>query len=317
MSISFTDAIQKYKPDVKPITILRYSTNINKYIRDMSLPSTVESLLNKDKVFEYVKNMSDGTRKSYLNSIIVGIKAIVGEDDPVLKDYQKMRDDLNASYFKQRRTGQKSQKEQENMLTMPELDMVIDELENRIKGLKIHQKAKPTNQDFDQMLQHLILALYRNYPLRGDYAEMKVTTHQAHKKDNSTDYNYLITNSKPMKFILNSYKTNKTYGSKTILIDKPIVVKVIRRWLRFLALQDFKTYYLIVDKNGEPFNRNRLAKFIMQSLMQYTGKRTGINMLRKSYLTDKYSGVKDEMEKDAEVMGHSVTTQQEIYTRNN
>jgi hypothetical protein len=317
MSISFSEKIKAYKPDVKPITILRYSTNINKYIRDMSLPSTVESLLDKDKVFEYVKNMSDGTRKSYLNSIIVAVKAIAGEDQPVLLEYQKMRDDLNASYFKQRRTGQKSQKEQDNMLTMEELDMVIDELENRIKGLKIHKKTKPSDNDFEQMLQHLILVLYRNYPLRGDYAEMKVTTHQAHKKDNSKDFNYYISNSKPPKFILNSYKTNKTYGSKDIPIDKIDVVKVIRRWLRFLALQDFKTDYLIVDKNGEPFNRNRLAKFVMQSLLKYTGKRTGINMLRKSYLTDKYSGVKDEMEKDADVMGHSVSTQQEIYTRNN
>lgn len=317
MSISFVDKIKEYKKDVKPITILRYTTNINKYFRDMSLPATAESLLDKDKVFEYVKNMSDGTRKSYLNSIIVGVKAVVGDDEPVLKEYQKMRDDLNASYFKQRRTGEKSQKEQDNMLTMEELDMVIEELENRIKGLKIHQKAKPSANDFDQMLQHLILVLYRNYPLRGDYAEMLVKTHQEHRKDGSTDFNYLITNSKPMKMILNSYKTNKTYGSKSIPIDKPDVVKVIRRWLRFLSLQDFKTDYLIVDKNAEPFNRNRLAKFIMQSLMQYTGKRTGINMLRKSYLTDKYSGVKDEMEKDAKVMGHSVSTQQEIYTRNN
>ena len=38
-------------------------------------------------------------------------------------------------------------------------------------------------------------------------------------------------------------------------------------------------------------------------------------MLRKIYLSSKYSNVKEEMEKDAHIMGHSVETQQKVYVK--
>ena len=38
-------------------------------------------------------------------------------------------------------------------------------------------------------------------------------------------------------------------------------------------------------------------------------------MIRKSYMSSKYSGLKEEMEKDSKIMGHSVEVGQSVYTK--
>jgi len=45
------------------------------------------------------------------------------------------------------------------------------------------------------------------------------------------------------------------------------------------------------------------------------GKSISTTMLRKIYLSSKYSKVKEEMEKDAEIMGHSTQTQGKVYIK--
>ena len=45
------------------------------------------------------------------------------------------------------------------------------------------------------------------------------------------------------------------------------------------------------------------------------GKSVGSTLFRKSYLSNKYSDTKSEMEKDAHMMGNSVATQQSVYVK--
>ena len=45
------------------------------------------------------------------------------------------------------------------------------------------------------------------------------------------------------------------------------------------------------------------------------GKSISTTMLRKIYLSSKYGKVKEEMEKDAKVMGHSTEVAQSVYIK--
>jgi len=54
---------------------------------------------------------------------------------------------------------------------------------------------------------------------------------------------------------------------------------------------------------------------LIKTSKRILNKNISSTMIRKSYMSSKYSGLKEEMEKDAKVMGHSVDVGQSIYTK--
>jgi hypothetical protein len=47
----------------------------------------------------------------------------------------------------------------------------------------------------------------------------------------------------------------------------------------------------------------------------FGGKNISTNMLRKMYVSHKYGDMKEEMDKDAKALGHSVNIQQSVYNQ--
>lgn len=72
---------------------------------------------------------------------------------------------------------------------------------------------------------------------------------------------------------------------------------------------------LFKTSTGKPLTRIELSKVLLKYSKKYMGKSISSTLLRKIYLSSKYSDVKDEMEKDSKVMGHSVATQQSVYVK--
>lgn len=306
----FVTDIAAFKPNIKPVTVGRYASNISKILRETGLPYRPSSLNEKETIDKYLNGKNPSTQKAYLNALIVGIQATM-KSSPVLKDYQERRDNLNANYFRERKSGEKNKREKANMITIEEWDTLIDTLNKRIVALRVYNQQDPNKLDYNLMLQHLIILLYRNYPLRNDFAMMKVVTPVQYRKEkHDMEYNYLILGYRKCTIILNNYKTNKVYGTKEIDVSNE-VCKFIRRWQKVNKNPEF----LLSDYNGVPFTRNRLSKFLVELFAQYTGKRVGTQILRKSFLTSKYGDVVEDMKEDAEIMGHSTETQQQVYVR--
>ena len=72
---------------------------------------------------------------------------------------------------------------------------------------------------------------------------------------------------------------------------------------------------LFVSSTGKPLTRNGISQLLLKTFKQRLGKNISTTMLRKIYLSSKYQNVKEEMEKDAHIMGHSVETQQKVYVK--
>ena len=73
---------------------------------------------------------------------------------------------------------------------------------------------------------------------------------------------------------------------------------------------------LFTTSTGNELSRNALSQLLLKTSQKYMGKNISTTMLRKIYLSSKYANVKEEMKKDAKIMGHSVSTQQNVYVKN-
>ena len=63
------------------------------------------------------------------------------------------------------------------------------------------------------------------------------------------------------------------------------------------------------------FYGQSLSKLLLKETKKRMGKSISTTMLRKIYLSSKYGKVKEEMEKDAKVMGHSTGVAQSVYIK--
>lgn len=170
----------------------------------------------------------------------------------------------------------------------------FEELERKRDSLEIGSDAR------------LLLSLYTLVPpLRSDYNLVAI-----YKNDKDIKYdNYLILNNNPY-LVITKYKTAKTYKDIKIYLPKKLV-KEIKESLKLKPRE-----FIFVQKNGKPYEKsntfNRWANRTLKSL--FDKKNISLSTLRHIYISrrdlklEEKSGL--ERNKIAQIMGHSVGTQQ-------
>ena len=125
-------------------------------------------------------------------------------------------------------------------------------------------------------------------------------------EDQKRQGNFLVKhNTNKYFFVLNSYKTSAKYGERRIEIDDDVLPS-LRKYLRHN-----ESGFLLINRKGAPLNSNGITKVLNRIGEQERGKPFGSSILRHSYLSHKYKEVSQEKEKDADLMMHSVSTQQD------
>ncbi len=208
--------------------------------------------------------------------------------------------------MEQVQTHAKTERQKEIWIEWPDYLEVVDQLRDRAA----HLKSQAWNPKQTQQYQdYLIALLYSKYPLRNDWADVKViskTEYNALGEEQKKQGNYLVKHdTNKYFFVLNEYKTSKKYGEKHIEMDAEILGP-LRRWLRHND-----SGYLLINTKGNPLNSNGITKALNRIGVAERGKPLGSSILRHSYLSHKYKEVSQEKEKDAELMGHSVATQED------
>ena len=295
-------------------TIKMYISNINKLYKILDNEDDMEDLdwlTDVEKITDILSDKHFTTLRNYLNSIIVSLQ-VAEYPQELIKEYQSIRDEFNDKYIKENSTGVISAKQEENFATMDEINGVIKEMKEEIDSKKLFRKdITPKEKALVQM--YVIINILTQYPFRNDLAGMKLIKKKAfnnlsmnEKKKN----NYLLQDKNDFYFILNEYKTQAKYGEKKIKVEKNNLPSLLRKYIPLLDSE-----YLFVSSTGKPFSRNALTQILSKTFEKYLGKKISTTLLRKIYMSSKYQGTKNEMEKDAEILGHEVGTGQLIYTK--
>ena len=139
---------------------------------------------------------------------------------------------------------------------------------------KLRAAAEENLQDKKLYRDYVILSLYTLVPpLRSDYSPVRITATDDEQKDNK-----LLVDSSGVSFVLHNYKTAKQYGVQCITF--PIELEnIIRHWL------SLETSGFLFSVNGKAASESWLSGQVRNIMLRLTGKASGINILRHSYIT--------------------------------
>jgi hypothetical protein len=295
-------------------TIKMYISNINKLYKLLGNFEEMEDLdwlTDVEKITDILSDKHFTTLRNYLNSIIVSLQ-VTEYPEELIKEYQSIRDEFNDKYIKENSTGVISAKQEENFATMDEINGVIKEMKEEIDSKKLFRKdISPKEKALVQM--YVIINILTQYPFRNDLAGMKLIKKKAFNNLSMEDKkknNYLLQDKNDFYFILNEYKTQAKYGEKKIKVEKNNLPSLLRKYIPLLESE-----YLFTSSTGKPISRNALTQVLSKTFEKYLGKKISTTLLRKIYMSSKYQGTKEEMEKDAEILGHDVGTGQLVYTK--
>jgi len=299
--------IQKEKPNVRKITIesyLKYLINLHNEVYKNKDFSNLKWLKNYDKIMDTIKNKSYLTQRNILNAVIVGLHSEKVDED-IIEKYSKLRDNFNKMYIEKTKNGM-SEKEEKNIISRKELDDFIKQFESIIKIKKCRSNKNMNEKELHEFQMYIILKFYQKYPLRSDLCTFKFIKDGDVMKQGE---NYYLWNKG--EIIMNEYKTSNKYGKYTITLDNDIN-SLFKCLIKKKIIKN--NNFLITKKTGEPYTKQEFSNLIVKFFEVRLNKRIGVTLLRKIYL-QKYSDVKEEMAKDAQMMGHSVATQQGVYVK--
>ena len=314
-SNNLEEDIQKSRPNLKPNTIKQYVKNLNQ-LKKLFNSDDLNFIDKPNEVMEKLDDLHYLSQRNFLNAIIVFLNSINKDEEmnELLEQYGKKRDELNDKYIEENKTGIISDKQSKNFSTTEEIFKMINKMGEELKPLKKKSKEDITKKQMQLLQAYVLFNIYSRMPMRNDVAGMEAITQAQYRKLNNEEKkenNYLVIPSKgKIYFVLNKYKTSKKYEELNLPIEDPNLRKILRYYIKMNGMG-----VLFKTSTGKPLTRIELSKVLIKYSKKYMNKSISTTLLRKIYLSSKYSKVKEDMEKDAHMMGNSVATQQAVYVK--
>lgn len=273
-----------------------YTHNLKKLNQDQEIKN-LNFLKNKENILEQLESKKPNTKRTYLISIVSAVKNSENKQIKKLYDYYyPILEQLNKDLID---NTKKTDKEVDNWISEEELKEVIENCDAIIEEIKT--KRKIDDKQYDKLLDCLILSLYTKIaPRRSlDYIEMVVSKPE---ENQTTNYYY------QGKFYFNRFKTQKTYQQQIIDVP-PSLDQILKLYLKFKKGESNK---LLVNVKGVGL---KTSTDMTNRLNKIFGSKVSSSMLRKQFLTNKYGSIINDLEKDTENMGTSVSTAMSNYIK--
>jgi len=281
------ETVKKYveskKPNLSKSSIVTYSSILKNLYKRVFGDGEIDMLKfnEPDKVLDFLKNVPSNKRKTILSSLV-----IITDKKP----YRDLMLDDVREYNKEIHKQEKTQEQKDNWVETTQVKERLNELKENAD--LIYKKKQLTITDLQEIQSYIIMCLLGGIyisPRRSkDYVDFKIKSIDK-EKDNFLDKN---------KMYFNSYKTSKTYGLQ--VVDIPIQLKnILQKWIKINP-----TDYLLFDSNMNKISSVKLN----QRLNKIFDKKVGVNQLRHTFLTDKFSHTikeKDEIKETMQEMGSS------------
>jgi hypothetical protein len=304
--------LKEHKKNLSASSIRAYLSTWNALLKKTNLNYTDKSFFHKHQkeLMDYVNSKAtDNTKKNILACIVVLAKA-VGATDTDIKPFSDKVEELTNNINQVNSTKQKNKKQEDNWVSKEELNTIIADLRKKV----IPANSINTYQEYMNAMKYIILLLQINFPVRNDFANLKLIKKGEVMDD---DTNYIEYTNKSANLYMNNYKTVKTYGKKVFKIDNAEVKSAINK-LGVLLPKFSKDGYILVKQNGEKYNTNNFTKFFQSIFKPYGKENLGSSILRHIIVSESglYSKeLEDKREQLASVMGHSTREADDVYNK--
>ena len=246
------------------------------------------------RILDILSKYAPTTQQSYLGMLV----SILSLFPPYKKTLDIYSREFSARKREPKQEG-KTSKQEANWMEWKEIKDIQSNLVSEILKYK-----NPSPYQFEKIMSAVVLSLYTELPPRrnADYLSMVVSTTPLEGKNVC-----LMEGDTPIAFEFGVYKTAKTYGTQHL--DIPPSLQTILKFY-FLQTHPSDGSPFLVKHDASPLVAVNSITRILNGVLQ---KNIGSTMLRHIFLSDKYGNLKEEMASDAAAMGHSVSTQQNVY----
>ena len=278
MPDNLKEIIKSKRPQLTDSSITTYNSILKNLYKNVFGAGEIDEKKFDDteKILTHLKEVPPNKRKTILSALV-----IITDD----KKYRDLMLDDIKEYTHEIGKQEKSEAQQKNWVGGDEIRKLWENLKRNTDLL--YKKHHITQGDLQQIQSYVLISLLGGIfiaPRRSkDYCDFKIKDVDE-KKDN-----YLRKN----ELVFNSYKTSKCYGEQKVTCP-PALKAIINKWIKINP-----TPWLFFDTN-----MNQLSSVKMNQRLNklFGGKRVGINILRHSYLTDKYGATMEQNKKIARDM---------------
>ena len=317
MSINTKDAseeISNARPTLKTNTVKQYVINLKK-LQKIYDTDNYDFLKKPEDVMEKLSDLHYLSQRNILNAVVVLLMALNSDEkyDKLLEEYGSLRDGLNDKYSDEQKSGIISDKQSKNFATTEEVFTMINKMADELKPLKKKSKDDITKKEMQLLQAFVLFNIYARMPFRNDVAGMEAIQKRAYNKlseEEKKAKNFLVVEKNGLFFVLNKYKTAKKYEELDLPIEDPTLKKILRYYLKMNGMG-----VLFKTSTGKALTRIELSKVLLKYSQKYMGKSISTTLLRKIYLSSKYGNMKEELEKDNKVMGHSKAVALDTYVK--
>jgi len=248
-------------------------------------------LKNQMLIEEYVKDYEKKNGKPMPDTTRRNIYSLLSRLFPDVEEY-KNKFSIAVKEIKSRDTQKKSEREEENWITMEEVRKVYDSAYEKYRPI-LKQEADLNPSMLSEVSNFILLAVTSGVhinPRRSmDWTEMKIRNYTA------SDNYY-----KGGKFHFNNYKTAGTYGEQIVSVPRKL------RDILKLYIEKNPNDYLLVNHFGTKLFESGITPRLNK---MFEGKKISTTMLRHIYLSEyhKNTPALEDMKQTAQNMGHSYT----------
>ena len=292
MNTEIKEAILKNRPKLSESSVRTYVSilkNLYKAVFPEDKETDVKKFDDESKIIDHLKNQQPNKRKTILSALFVISKN---------EKYQDLMQSDGKEYNAEQNKQEATETQKENWVSQTDIDDLIAKYAKCVKGISV--KETLTTKEFQLWQDYIILCLMsgKYVPPRRlkDWTEMKIK--EAGEADNAIECNSGKRKRQTFEFVFRTYKTAKYYGAQKVDIPKELNL-ILSPFMKHCP-----TNYLLCDSHNSKLTPVKLN----QRLNKMFGKKVSCNMLRHSFLTEKYKDIPalTQLKEIASDMGHSV-----------
>ena len=265
------------------------NSTINTYVNCLTnlCNCDIKEIRKIDNILGKINDKPITTQKNILTACIVALKATKEDKyNKCIHNYNKCLKQLTERYNNELLEQKKTKKQEDNWITYKELINLQNKLLLNVKEKGLLKKDKLNNKEFDELQQLIIIMVYMTFPIRNNFANMKVI-HTSDLKNINKNDNYLVINKrKKNEFYINSYKTVKHHGAKIYTIPTKLT-RIINQFLK----HNPSGYFLVQYSRDKPLNSNNLTKYLNKIFIKEYNKKISTSMLRHIIISHMHEGL--------------------------
>ena len=293
-------AIMKIKEkNTKENSIKNKKSKLGVIVRGLDCKDNIGKCLANDKnVIDFIKKKKYANNgKDYLGTVI----ALADKEVPELKQWITKNKIQTYRTFMLKGIYESQDKAEEKTQTEP-VAFKWNEFIEQVDKMKTDTKL--------QVMQKILMQLYKNFPIRDDFGDLLIVTNKKDEnKRNDEKKNYY--NSHTGVIILNAHKTSEKYKRVRYTVPTELKNEIND------SLEDQPRDYLITQPNSKIYPNGELKKLI-PPILKKLGLKGSLVDIRRSRITHAYNSEKlksEARENLAKLMLHSRNMQQNVYRR--